>query len=267
MAEELGWRIEDFDKAFGEISRQGMVEADFTARVMWLPSAIKHNKPASPNVVKSWAADFDLIPECDLKWKAFGLLHANIQALGDAYAKAFSEAFAKPLECGYSKAVAKTSSNQEQEQQQQQQRTPGASAPLSSASQTTLPDDGLLPPKTNTPPCPFKHLLALFVAKVPEMPRPRIEMWKDSAGEEAMRQRWKWLLSAEAVREDGTRYAENADQAVEWFGRFFDNVHESDFLTGRTSDRCKFDLAWLMKRNNFMKVVQGNYSNKDKAAP
>jgi hypothetical protein len=114
MAEELGWGMEAFDKAFGEAFRQGMVEADFTARVMWVPRAISHNKPESPNVVRSWAAEFDLIPECDLKWRAFEALKASIHALGEAYGKAFDETFAKPS----GKPSPKTSPNQEQEQEQ-----------------------------------------------------------------------------------------------------------------------------------------------------
>lgn len=115
------------------------------------------------------------------------------------------------------------------------------------------------------PPCPVRQLVALFVDRcVPAMPKPRIELWKDSQGADAMRHRWKWLLSEEAVRDDGSRYATDAAEAVDWFGRFFDSVQESDFLTGR-SGNGKFDLSWLMKRENFMKVVQGNYKNRGAA--
>lgn len=115
MAEELDWDIEAFDKAFQEAFRQGMVKADFKARVMWVPNAIKHNKPESPNVVRSWATEFDLIPECDLKREAFESLKSSIHALGEAYAKAFNETFAK----AYAKALPKTMPNQEQEQEQE----------------------------------------------------------------------------------------------------------------------------------------------------
>lgn len=120
MAEELGWELEAFDEAFGEAFRQGMVEADFKARVMWVPNALKHNRPESPNVVKSWAAEFDLIPECDLKWKAFEALKASIHALGEAFGEAFDKTFAKPNGKPYSKSSAKTTGNQEQEQEQEQ---------------------------------------------------------------------------------------------------------------------------------------------------
>jgi len=127
-----------------------------------------------------------------------------------------------------------------------------------------IPDpNGSLPaaPQPSCPPCPVQQLVALFVARCTSLPKPRIELWKESQGAEAMRQRWKWLLSPETVRENGERYATSAAEAIEWFGLFFEKVEESDFLTGRAG-RGKFDLAWLMKRENFMKVVQGNYENR-----
>lgn len=114
MAEELGWPQEDFDKAFQEAFQLGMVKADFKARFVWLPNAIKHNKPESPNVVKSWGREFDLLPECELKAEAFEELKAFIFGLGEAYAKAFREVFANYLK----KASLKAMPNQEQEQEQ-----------------------------------------------------------------------------------------------------------------------------------------------------
>jgi hypothetical protein len=110
------------------------------------------------------------------------------------------------------------------------------------------------------PPCPLKALVDLFVAKVPELPKPRYELWKDSTAAEHMRQRWKWVLTAK--RDDGSRYAATQAEGIDWFSRFFDNVAASDFLTGRNGRWSKCDLGWLMNRENFMKVVQGNYANK-----
>ena len=78
-----------------------------------------------------------------------------------------------------------------------------------------------------------------------------------------MAARWKWVLKAE--RENGTRYATSAAEAIEWFGKFFDTVAASDFLMGRnTKFKCP-GLAWLMKSENFTKVVEGNYKNRGPA--
>lgn len=115
------------------------------------------------------------------------------------------------------------------------------------------------------PPCPHRRLLAMFRARVPELSQPRPELWEGSSGADAMRQRWKWLLSPDARREDGSRYATTAEEAVEWFGRFFDTVAETPFLMGRKT-KWRADLQWLMKRENFVKVIEGRYDREGAAA-
>jgi len=74
MAEELEWSVEQFDERFHELFEKGMAKADFKARIVWLPNAIKHNPPANPNIVKSWKKEFDLLPECPLKLEAYEAL-------------------------------------------------------------------------------------------------------------------------------------------------------------------------------------------------
>lgn len=110
MAERLGWPVEDFRKAFQEVLKQGMVKADFTAPLVFLPNAIKHNRPQSPNVIKGWAACWEEIPECGLKTEIWQSLKEFI----DTFSKAFQEAFEK--------ACPKPYGNQEQEQEQEQEQ-------------------------------------------------------------------------------------------------------------------------------------------------
>lgn len=115
MAEELNWDVEAFDLALGEAIALGMVEADLKARVFWLPNAVKHNPPASVNVIKSWARSFELLPECSLKDKAYEALKVACYGVSDAMGMAFDKAFAlpkdkakslaKPLPSGIQKAV------------------------------------------------------------------------------------------------------------------------------------------------------------------
>lgn len=133
MAEELGWEIEAFDEAFGEVSSQGMVKADFKARLVWLPNALKHNKPESPNVVRSWRAELDLLPECELKAEAIRSIGEHLASIGEAYVRAFHEALFRgetdltpshggdavmPSGKALAKPSPKTMANQEQEQEQ-----------------------------------------------------------------------------------------------------------------------------------------------------
>ncbi|PWT92230.1 MAG: hypothetical protein C5B55_06765, partial [Blastocatellia bacterium] len=110
LAESLEWPVKGFRKAFGELFRQGLVKADWRARVVWIPNAIKYNQPESPNVVRSWRASWDEVPECSLKTEAYERLKAFTKALGESFHQAFMEACAKAL------------ANQEQEQEQEKEQ-------------------------------------------------------------------------------------------------------------------------------------------------
>jgi hypothetical protein len=122
LSEELEWSVEAFREAFEEASGKGLVRADWKARVVWVPNAVKYNQPESPNVVKSWRYAWDEIPECALKVEAHERLKVSMKDLGEGFAKAFAEACAQP------------SPNQEQEQEQEQEQKP-------SVADATVADD------------------------------------------------------------------------------------------------------------------------------
>ena len=107
LAEEFGWSLEDFMKAFAEAKREGLVKADWMARVVWLPKAWKYNSPESPNVVRSWRIPWDETPECSLKLEVYQCLKAFIEGFKDGFKKAFAQACRMP------------SPNQEQEPEQE----------------------------------------------------------------------------------------------------------------------------------------------------
>lgn len=137
MAEELGWEVEAFDLALGEVLALGMAKVDLKARVFWLPNAVKHNPPASINVVKSWARAFELLPDCQLKYEAFDVLKASCYGVSEAIGMAFDKAFTlpkdmpKPLASGIQIAVSSKqlltpslSEREEELQDQGEQRQP-----------------------------------------------------------------------------------------------------------------------------------------------
>ena len=110
LAEALGWPLEAFRKAFREVSERGMAKADWKHGLVWVPKAMEHNRPESPNVVIGWATLWVELPECSLKDKAFQALKAFAESLGEAYGKAFRKAFGEG------------SPNQEQEQEPEQEQ-------------------------------------------------------------------------------------------------------------------------------------------------
>ena len=111
LAKELGWSLEGFRKGFAELFREGLVKADWSARVVWIPNAIKYNPPENPNVVKGWRDAWDEVPECALKNEAYEGFKGFTEGLGEGFGKAFLEGCVKGL------------ANQEQEQEQEQEKT------------------------------------------------------------------------------------------------------------------------------------------------
>ncbi len=128
LAEELGWSLEGFRKAFQEVSgeafakglphgaEKALAHADWDAGLVWVPNGIKHNAPQSPNVITHWSDTWDELPECDLKEQAYWGLRAFVEGKGEGFQKAFQKAIPKPSW----KPLPKPLPIQEQEQEQEQ---------------------------------------------------------------------------------------------------------------------------------------------------
>ncbi len=122
MAEELGWSIEGFKGALNELTQHGLVIADLDSRVIFIPNAIKYNKPQSPNVIKSWRSHWDEIPECELKNLAYQKLKAFAEGMGKAFGQAFVQVIDEGSDESIVKPSLKTIPNQEQDQEQEQKK-------------------------------------------------------------------------------------------------------------------------------------------------
>jgi hypothetical protein len=109
------------------------------------------------------------------------------------------------------------------------------------------------------PNCPHQRLIDLYAQYLPEMPYPA--MW-EGKNQQAMKARWRWVLTA--TKRGGERHATDEASGIDWFERFFAYVAKSDFLTGRTGKFTTCDLGWMMKADNFSKIVSGNYEDKDR---
>ena len=95
--------------------------------------------------------------------------------------------------------------------------------------------------------CPHQAIIELFHEVCPMLTQ--VRQWTP-ARQANLRQRW---------REERKR------QNLDWWRQFFTVVAASDFLCGRVSckDRKPFvaSLPWLVKAENFSKVLEGNYDN------
>jgi len=264
MAEELGWSLEAFDKAFQEVSDLGMAKADFKSRLVWLPNAVKHNKPESPNVVRGWMSELDLLPECDLKRDALADIEASLMLIGMAYIEAFNgvppsvrvksnqpqtkpsaKPSDKPLEKASSEPSVEAMPNQEQEQEQENISTnvlvltAGESAPA-------IPD------------CPFDAILAAYHESLPVCPAVKV---LNESRKKHIRARWRERAAA-------GKYVDQAG-GIAYFRRLFGYAAQSKFLTGQVNgrDRSPFfaDLEFLMQPSSFARLIEGKYHQQEAA--
>ncbi len=127
------------------------------------------------------------------------------------------------------------------------------------------PPESALPAGIVVPPCPHQEIIALYAAALPTMPQPRV--WEGTR-ETNLRCRWRWVMTEKRKSGEraGMRIAETREQGLDWFKKYFAFVAESDFLTGRDGKWSSCDLEWLTKGNNFAKVLEGKYANKQEAA-
>lgn len=107
--------------------------------------------------------------------------------------------------------------------------------------------------KPATQECPHQEIIALYHEILPMCPS--VREWTNGRSSN-LKTRWR----EKAKRQD-----------LAWWRRFFEFVSESEFLTGRgvaTPGRDPFvaDLGWLVKPENFAKVVEGKYHSQREAA-
>lgn len=100
-----------------------------------------------------------------------------------------------------------------------------------------------------TPPCPQEQIIKIYHETLPELTRVRV--WGDNRAK-MLRARW---------REDPRR------QTLDWWRKFFEYIHRSDFLMGRSPpapNRTTFmaDLEWIIRPQNIAKIIEGKYENK-----
>lgn len=107
------------------------------------------------------------------------------------------------------------------------------------------------------PNCPHQRIVDLYGEILPEQPQPR--SWEGTRAKH-LQARWRWLLTA--TKRNGQRYATNEAEALDFFRRMFTHIRSSDFLMRQWTS---WDLGWLVKAENFEKIIAGNYENREAA--
>lgn len=91
-------------KEFAEVFSSGLAIFESSENCVFVPNFIKYQGCESLNVLKSWVTQFEFIPHGKTKDKAISSLYAYVEgkseafrlAFGDAYRKAYGQAFVLP---------------------------------------------------------------------------------------------------------------------------------------------------------------------------
>ncbi len=96
------------------------------------------------------------------------------------------------------------------------------------------------------PPCPHQEIIKAYHEILPECPQVR-----------------EWNKTRQGYLQ--TRWREKTErQSVSWWKKFFGYIAKSSFLTGHVDGRdgqppFRADLEWIIKPNNFAKIIEGRY--------
>ena len=108
--------------------------------------------------------------------------------------------------------------------------------------------------------CPHQEIIKIYHETLPELPQ--IKVWKDSERAEMLKTRWRERMKA-------GKYTTVEEGLVYW-RRLFQHIHETcDWLMGRISGHdgraFKADLAWMVRPENFAKIIEGKYDRREAA--
>jgi uncharacterized protein YdaU (DUF1376 family) len=107
------------------------------------------------------------------------------------------------------------------------------------------------------PPCPTESVIALYEEILPELPKVRLV---NGPRKRVIAKTWEWVLTS-TRRDDKSRRAENAEDALNWFRSFFESARANDFLMGRTPRNAKHanwrcDLEFLLSDKGLSQVIE-----------
>lgn len=89
--------------------------------------------------------------------------------------------------------------------------------------------------------CPQRQIVDLYHTTLPTLPR--VRAWTEKRAT-ALRTRW---------REDEKR------QTLEWWKKFFEYIKKCPHLIGENKRGWTADLEWIVKSENFIKILEGRY--------
>ena len=105
-------------------------------------------------------------------------------------------------------------------------------------------------------PCPHHEIISIYAERLPQLPQ--VRKWEGTR-QKHLKARWAWVLKDLKAR--GKPFDKEA--GLDFFGRMFSYIGKSDFLMGRSTSWSCPGLPWIVNDENFTKIIEGNYENKE----
>jgi len=103
----------------------------------------------------------------------------------------------------------------------------------------------------SSPPCLHQEIISLYNSILPSLANVKLNLWKSTSKRgKALQARW---------REDKSR------QNPVWWKDFFMKVNNMPFLLGQNDSGWRADLEWMLKAENFTKILEGKYQAKEES--
>lgn len=230
ICEDMQWTAERVSVTLSELLAKGFANRCETTKWVWIIKHLEWNPPENPNQRKSALKLANQIPD-QCCWKS-----DYMRDCGELFG--LEPTPKEPLPANPSETLPQ---------------------PVTVTVAVTGEENTLVAGKPTTEICPQKEIISLYADALPELPQPRV--W-EGAREKNLTARWRWVLSD--LKTKGKPHDREA--GLGFFKRMFEYIHASDFLMGRTDGGWNADLGWIVKSENFAKIIQGNYENKEKAA-
>ena len=106
--------------------------------------------------------------------------------------------------------------------------------------------------------CPWEAILDKWAEIMPDKQQPSKNMWQGTSRANDLAQRWRACFSIKHEATGKLLYT-TTEEGIEWWGRFFSYMRKSDFLMGKTGNARWFKLDWIVKKSNFVKIMENHY--------
>lgn len=101
------------------------------------------------------------------------------------------------------------------------------------------------------PPCPHSEIIKLYHETLPEHQRVTESLWNDSQRAKDLQARWR---------------QSQKHQTLDFWRWFFENVKTNPHWMGKNESGWRPDLGWLIKKSNFIKVVERGVNAQSRSA-